>query len=466
MKRACSPEISPNHELKTGIPLSEKGPVLLSLNAPVSPPPKRASIKWAKDGDGGGAIPLTTAQLNTSSSLAAIEAGQVEVTDHLTTISTKLKECVRPLPKQPTPRLPIKEWVELYQRNEHPEGRHFVIHQHDHPIAGPHYDLRLQFSETSSVSWSVMYGMPGDPNSQRLNRNATETRIHCLWNHLIETASQKTGSLIIWDTGEYEILPYQMDPSGPETDDSRSEISEDSHASLRDQLSDSAKLREAFQNVDDPSSDAQDTKRKIRLRLHGTRLPKDYTIILRMDKSSDFARPIREGPKRRRRHPHRRTVPQAPSTSDSGSLSPPSGKEESRGHTTPHQSQSEFQTEPAKHTHAENTHTADLEIQRNNAYPGSINTIGSIHQRRWYLSLDRESSGFEPTIARENPNEGMKARKRTWTPKAVGKGFEPFYVHGPKSERSLITARLGGDVLDDEGVEEFVPRRGWRPVLH
>jgi hypothetical protein len=26
-----------------------------------------------------------------------------------------------------------------------------------------------------------MYGLPGDPNSQRLNRNATETRIHCLW---------------------------------------------------------------------------------------------------------------------------------------------------------------------------------------------------------------------------------------------------------------------------------------------
>ena len=47
-----------------------------------------------------------------------------------------------------------------------------------------------------------------------------------------------------------------------------------------------------------------------------------------------------------------------------------------------------------------------------------------------------------------------------------GQGFEPFYVHGPDSERSVITARLGRDVLDDEAVEEFVPRRGWRPVLH
>ena len=26
-----------------------------------------------------------------------------------------------------------------------------------------------------------MYGLPGDPNSRRLNRNATETRVHNLW---------------------------------------------------------------------------------------------------------------------------------------------------------------------------------------------------------------------------------------------------------------------------------------------
>ena len=181
MKRAYSPETSPEHELRKEILLDEQRPILLSLNAPVSPPRKGSSIKCIQDGDEGDAILSNVSQPNTLPSLAAIEAGQVEVTDHVTTISTKLKEYIRPLPKQTIPRLPIKDWVELYKRNEHPEGRHFVIHQHDHPIAGPHYDLRLQFSETSSVSWSVMYGMPGDPNSQRLNRNATETRIHCLW---------------------------------------------------------------------------------------------------------------------------------------------------------------------------------------------------------------------------------------------------------------------------------------------
>ncbi|KAJ5498121.1 hypothetical protein N7453_007172 [Penicillium expansum] len=394
----------------------------------------------------GNATPLNASQLNTSSSLAAIEAGQVEVTDVLNTISAKLKECVRPLPKQSLPLLPIKEWMELYRRNEHSEGRHFVIHQHDHPIAGPHYDLRLQFSETSSVSWSVMYGMPGDPNSQRLNRNATETRIHCLWNHLIETASHKTGSLIIWDTGEYEILPYQMDPSGPVTDDSRS----DSHVSLEEPISDSAKLREAFQN------------RKIRLRLHGTRLPKDYTIILRMDKTTNFARPIREGPKRRRRHQSGARVPQPPSTSDSGSPPPALGKKKLRVDPTPQRSQSGSRTSPARDAHADDTYTADLEIQRNNAYPGSSNTIGSIHQRRWYLSLDRQSSGFERT----RNTRGLTEIDRKWTRKPVGQGFEPFYVHGPDYERSVVTARRGRDVLDDEAVEEFVPRRGWRPVLH
>ena len=47
-----------------------------------------------------------------------------------------------------------------------------MIHQHDHPIAGLHYDLRLQINETSSASWAIMYALPGDPIG-RGNRNAT-----------------------------------------------------------------------------------------------------------------------------------------------------------------------------------------------------------------------------------------------------------------------------------------------------
>lgn len=44
-------------------------------------------------------------------------------------------------------------------------------------------------------------------------------------------------------------------------------------------------------------------------------------------------------------------------------------------------------------------------------------------------------------------------------------GFEPFYVRGPEVERSVVTGRLAREVLEDEGVEGFVRRRGWRPVL-
>jgi hypothetical protein len=182
MKRACSPESSressPEHKPKEQTSRNKR-PILTSLSASVSPPPKRSPNR--KSQDGRNTFSFNTPQSNTTPSLAAIEAGQVQVKDHLKIISTKLNQCMRPSPNQPFRQLPIGEWIDLYRRNEHPEGRHFVIHQHDHPVAGPHYDLRLQISETSSVSWAVMYGMPGDPNSKRLNRNATETRIHCLW---------------------------------------------------------------------------------------------------------------------------------------------------------------------------------------------------------------------------------------------------------------------------------------------
>ena len=46
---------------------------------------------------------------------------------------------------------------------------------------GVHYDLRLQFSESSSISFAIPYGLPGNPNSLRPNRMAIETRVHNLW---------------------------------------------------------------------------------------------------------------------------------------------------------------------------------------------------------------------------------------------------------------------------------------------
>lgn len=113
---------------------------------------------------------------------SAIEAGKVKIDDHLDYFSELLtKITLLPFPPD-TPRLSIGDYRLLYERNSNsPRGAHFIVHQHDHPIAGTHYDLRLQINETSSASWAIMYGLPGDPNNQRLNRNATETRIHCLW---------------------------------------------------------------------------------------------------------------------------------------------------------------------------------------------------------------------------------------------------------------------------------------------
>lgn len=176
MKRSRSSE-SQHLDTKTDSEAEQKVTDLASLKAPVSPPQRRV-LPVTKPAS---KKTIPRPQQDSSNTLAAIEAGQVQVTDHLGVISEKLKECIRPSGPQSTTRLPMHEWSDLYRRNTHPEGRHFVIHQHDHPIAGPHYDLRLQFSETSSVSWSIMYGLPGNPNSERLNRNATETRVHCLW---------------------------------------------------------------------------------------------------------------------------------------------------------------------------------------------------------------------------------------------------------------------------------------------
>lgn len=56
--------------------------------------------------------------------------------------------------------------------------------------------------------------------------------------------------MIIWDTGEYSVLPYYPETKEPETEDSVSDLSE---ASLGpdEHFSESEKLREAFKNVGD-----------------------------------------------------------------------------------------------------------------------------------------------------------------------------------------------------------------------
>lgn len=151
-----------------------------SLQAPISPPRSRRSKNYVDACKPG--ISAERCQNNgevNATNSASIEAGEIHIQDHLSYFSNHLARAMRP--EIPGPRLSIVDFVDLYKRNCHPHGRHFVVHQHDHPIAGVHYDLRLQISETSSISFAIMYGLPGNPNSRRWNRNATETRVHCLW---------------------------------------------------------------------------------------------------------------------------------------------------------------------------------------------------------------------------------------------------------------------------------------------
>ena len=65
--------------------------------------------------------------------LAAIEAGQVQIDDHLGYFVSHLRARLRPSRNSA---LSIDALEALYRRNQHKHGRHFVVHQHDHPISG------------------------------------------------------------------------------------------------------------------------------------------------------------------------------------------------------------------------------------------------------------------------------------------------------------------------------------------
>jgi hypothetical protein len=374
-------------------------------------------------------IPL----LSIEPTLAAVEAGKAKVDDHLTYFSIHLARVARQTTSS-IPRLSIKEFSALYCSNRYQHGNHFVIHQHNHPKAGVHYDLRLQFSESSSMSFAVPKGLPGDPNSRSIGRMAIETRVHNYWNHLIESASSKTGSLLIWDTGTYEVLPRKkegrsrkgiLSPQTTDDDTNESDSADERTTSpvrvpTQDQY-ENVKLIAAFQT------------RYIRLRLHGTRLPSNYTIILRL--------PINEIIKRstaRRKGRQKSRMQQTDSRSDSDT-------------------EEQVQAQEAMSEEEDlNTDTdEDVQTRATNAYPGSTNDIGSIHQRHWFLQLDRQNSGFT-----------LDQATGKWTRGPNGGGFEPFLVRGRDHERSVVTGRLANEVESDEGIERYVGRGGWVGIEH
>ena len=143
-----------------------------SLHTTVSPPPtRRRKQPPASEVDD------ASQKLSSLPASSLVEAGNVRINDHLTYWTNHLSSGLIG-----NPPLPLDAFKDLYTESAGKEtGKHFVVHQHDHPVAGLHYDLRLQINKTSSASWAIMYGLPGNANSKRINRNATETRVHCLW---------------------------------------------------------------------------------------------------------------------------------------------------------------------------------------------------------------------------------------------------------------------------------------------
>lgn len=196
-------------------PLSRSTSMLMppSLAREISPP--RRPNKRRKTSDITLLDRVKTPVMDIEPTLAAIEAGKAQIDDHLTYSKAHLTEAARKTSAE-IPRLSVADFAGILSHHPHDHGCHFVIYQHNYPRAGVHYDPRLQFSRSGSLSFAVPKGHPGNPNSRSIGRMAIETRVHNYWNHLIESASHKTDSLLIWDTGTYEVLPRKKEgrPTG------------------------------------------------------------------------------------------------------------------------------------------------------------------------------------------------------------------------------------------------------------
>lgn len=204
------------------------------------------------------------------------------------------------------------------------------------------------------------------------------------------------------------------------------------------------KLFEAFQ------------KRKIKLKLHGTRLPDNYTLNLRLTKTENrTVQPKKPLRKRRRVGP------------DSSTKQPDETPPSSDVELDITAAVSDDELVPSQDVEAEQSNTAlekelqeqeDEEVRRTNAYPGAENSIGSVHQRKWYLSMDRIACGFEQ----------VSRQPAKWARREIeGEqgGFENFFVLGRDVERSVVTGRNADEIMRDEGIVGYVGRKGWRPVL-
>lgn len=198
-------------------------------------------------------------------------------------------------------------------------------------------------------------------------------------------------------------------------------------------------------------------QRKIRLRLHGTRLPPNYTITLRLhDINNRHEQPKKPTRKRRRKDPdsprsRKETLSSSDLEAEPLSLVNDTATADAAPAPT---SERQFERELQE--------LEDEEVRLTNAYPGASNTINSIHQRQWYITLDRSSCGFVP---KREQALGSKVWVRKKGEGGELLGFETFFVRGRNMERSIVTGRTADEVMADEGVKGFIGRKGWRAVM-
>lgn len=114
-----------------------------SLKAPISPAPSTRSVKRRK---------LQKDEPPSPPNLAAIEAGDARIEDHLAVFSEQHSQHIRPCAAGQGSLLNIDDFRDLYIRNQHRHGRHFVVHQHDHPVAGMLHQSTLSFCSSKLLA--------------------------------------------------------------------------------------------------------------------------------------------------------------------------------------------------------------------------------------------------------------------------------------------------------------------------
>lgn len=261
---------------------------------------------------------------------------------------------------------------------------------------------------------------------------------------------------MIWDTGTYSVLPRRskyapaVDPDSGPSEDEADGAPVSTFPATQQSL-----LHAAFQT------------RKMKIRLHGSKLPDPYVIQIRLTRKEDAAGRAKASrtkkSARRRRGGVKTAKAQLKETSPSSSnehhdfdaeVAPPTN--------------SQLQDQDVAIVSAlekELRELEDDEVRGTNAYTGASNSIGSVHQRQWYLSIDRYASGMVPT-RQDNGRTVWHFKSSNTVESGSGTQFSyPFYVRGRDHERSVVTGRLGAEILCDEGVVNFVPRMGWKPVV-